>query len=488
MNAQTLMVQGTTSDAGKSTLVAGLCRVLHRRGVRVAPFKPQNMALNSAVTADGGEIGRAQALQAQAAGVAATTDMNPVLLKPNSDVGAQVIIQGRAIGNMDAVAYHDYKRVAHAAVMASHARLSAQYDAIVVEGAGSPAEINLREGDIANMGFAEAVDCPVVLIADIDRGGVFAHLVGTLELLSTSEQARVTGFVINRFRGDIVLLESGLRWLEQRTGKPVFGVLPYLQGLQLDAEDAIAREAPRAAQASLRIVVPVLPRISNHTDFDPLRVLPDVQLTFVGPGDMPPAADLVILPGSKSVRADLAHLRAQGWEPYLQRHLRYGGKLMGLCGGFQMLGKTIADPLGLESAAGESTGFGWLDFSTRLAAEKQLRNVSGSLLLDGGVPVSGYEIHAGLSHGAALAHPSALLSGGPDGAMSADGQIIGSYLHGLFESAAATRAVLRWAGLAAPVVSDHAARREAALDRLADTLEQHLDLTKLLAPLKAAST
>ncbi|MES2684698.1 MAG: cobyric acid synthase [Pseudomonadota bacterium] len=487
MNSTTLMVQGTTSDAGKSTLVAGLCRVLHRRGVRVAPFKPQNMALNSAVTADGGEIGRAQALQAQAAGIAPTTDMNPVLLKPNSDVGAQVIIHGRAIGNMDAVAYHDYKRTAHAAVMASHARLSAAFDAVVVEGAGSPAEINLREGDIANMGFAEAVDCPVVLIADIDRGGVFAHLVGTLELLSASERARVTGFVINRFRGDIALLESGLRWLEQRTGKPVFGVLPYLQGLHLDAEDAIARDAAPKTGATLRIVVPVLPRISNHTDFDPLRALPEVQLTFVGPGDTPPPADLVILPGSKSVRADLEHLKAQGWQAYLQKHLRYGGRLMGICGGFQMLGKTIADPLGLEGAAGESAGFGWLDFSTTLAAEKQLRNVEGSLLLDGGVPVRGYEIHAGVSQGPALAHPSAQLGASADGAMSADGQIIGSYLHGLFESGAACTAVLHWAGLAAPQVSDHALRREAALERLADTLEQHLDLARLFAPLAATT-
>lgn len=486
MNPKTLMVQGTTSDAGKSTLVAGLCRVLARRGVRVAPFKPQNMALNSAVTADGGEIGRAQALQAQAAGVAPTTDMNPVLLKPNSDTGAQVIVHGKAIGNMHAVAYHDYKRTAHAAVMASHARLSAGYEAIVVEGAGSPAEINLREGDIANMGFAEAVDCRVVLIADIDRGGVFAHLVGTLELLSPSEQARVTGFVINRFRGDLALLESGLRWLEQRTGKPVFGVLPYLQDLHLDAEDAIARDAPRQAQATLRIVVPVLPRISNHTDFDPLRVLPQVALTFVGPGDVPPPADLVILPGSKSVRADLAHLRAQGWEAYLQKHLRYGGKLIGICGGFQMLGTSIADPLGLEGPPGESAGLGWLDFGTTLAAEKQLRNVAGTLLLEGGVPVSGYEIHAGVSAGAALAHPSTQLAGGPDGALSADGQMLGSYVHGLFDNGEACAAVLRWAGLAAPQVSDHAARREAALDRLADTLEQHLDLDRLFAPLAAA--
>ncbi len=483
MNRKTLMVQGTSSDAGKSTLVAGLCRVLHRRGVAVAPFKPQNMALNSAVAADGGEIGRAQALQAQAAGIAATSDMNPVLLKPNSDTGAQVIIHGKAFANMDARSYHDYKPVAHAAVMASHARLAARYQAIVVEGAGSPAEINLREGDIANMGFAEAVDCPVVLIADIDRGGVFAHLVGTLELLSATEQARVTGFVINRFRGDIALLQPGLDWLEARTGKPVFGVLPYLQGLQLDAEDAIAPDLVQKTGTSLRIVVPVLPRISNHTDFEPLRALPQVDLHFVGPNELPPSADLVILPGSKSVRADLAHLRTQGWATYLQKHLRYGGKLMGICGGFQMLGNRIADPWALEGTAGTSAGFGWLDFDTTLAADKALRNVSGSLLLDGGVPVQGYEIHAGVSTGPALQNPSTQLAGGSDGAISADRQILGSYVHGLFESTEACSALLRWAGLAKPRVTDHAARREAAIDRLADSIEQHLDLSRLFASL-----
>jgi len=271
------------------------------------------MALNSAVAVDGGEIGRAQALQAQAAGVAPTSDMNPVLLKPTTDTGAQVIINGHAVGNMAAAEYHDYKRIARVAVLASYARLAQKYEAIIVEGAGSPAEINLRDGDIANMGFAEAVDCPVILIADIDRGGVFAHLVGTLALLSDSEQARVTGFVINRFRGDESLLTSGLRWLEQRTEKRVFGVLPYLSGLALDAEDAISREPAAVADGSLRVVVPVLPRISNHTDFDPLRAHPQIDLQYVGPGNRPPAADVVILPGSKSVRADLASLRAAGW-------------------------------------------------------------------------------------------------------------------------------------------------------------------------------
>lgn len=400
------MAQGTTSDAGKTTLVAGLCRVLGRRGVDVAPFKPQNMALNSAVTADGGEIGRAQALQAQAAGIAPSTDMNPVLLKPNSDIGAQVIVHGKVVANMDARSFHDFKRVAMDAVLASHARLQTRYRAVVVEGAGSPAEINLRANDIANMGFAEAVDCPVILIADIDRGGVFAHLVGTLALLSDSEQARVRGFVINRFRGDIKLLEPGLHWLEARTGKPVLGVLPYLHGLHLDAEDAIARDTP-AQRGELRVVVPVLPRISNHTDFDGLRRHPQVDFHFVGPGGAPPPADLVILPGSKSVRADLAHLKAAGWTAYLEKHLRYGGRLMGLCGGFQMLGTAIVDAHGLEGVAGCSEGFGWLDFSTRLEPEKQVRNVSGTLLLGEGAEVRGYEIHAGISEGPALSRPAA---------------------------------------------------------------------------------
>ncbi len=291
---RTLMVQGTTSDAGKSTLVTALCRWLARRGVAVVPFKPQNMALNSAVTADGGEIGRAQAVQAQACRLAPHTDMNPVLLKPNTDIGAQVIIHGRAVTSMDAAAYHDYKRVAMEAVLASHGRLAAAYRVVMVEGAGSPAEINLRANDIANMGFAEAVDCPVILVADIDRGGVFAHLVGTLELLSDSERERVKGFVINRFRGDIALLQPGLDWLEARTGKPVLGVLPYVSDLHLEAEDAIDTRQAAKVGPRLKVVVPVLPRISNHTDFDPLRLHPQVELSFVGPGQALPSAHLII--------------------------------------------------------------------------------------------------------------------------------------------------------------------------------------------------
>ncbi|WKN20362.1 cobyric acid synthase [Azotobacter vinelandii] len=477
----TLMVQGTTSDAGKSTLVTALCRWLARQGVAVAPFKPQNMALNSAVTADGGEIGRAQAVQAQACGLAPHTDMNPVLLKPDSDTGAQVIVHGRAVACMDAAAYHDYKRVAREAVLASHRRLAEGYRVVMVEGAGSPAEINLRANDIANMGFAEAVDCPVILIADIDKGGVFAHLVGTLALLSESEQARVEGFVINRFRGDIALLEPGLDWLETHTGKPVLGVLPYLHDLHLEAEDAIDDRQPAKTGERLKVAVAVPPRISNHTDFDPLRLHPQVDLVFVGPGQRIPPADLIVLPGSKSVRSDLAFLCEQGWEAAIRRHLRYGGKVLGICGGLQMLGRRIADPLGLEGAPGDSRGLGLLDIDTVLEAEKQLRNVRGRLALEG-APVSGYEIHAGVSRGAGLERPALGLDDGRcDGALSEDGQVLGTYLHGLFESPAACDALLRWAGLREVASPDYHALRERDIERLADLVEAHLDGARLRA-------
>ena len=479
------MVQGTTSDAGKSTLVAGLCRVLRRRGVRVAPFKPQNMALNSAVGVDGGELGRAQALQAQAAGIPATVDLNPVLLKPSTDQRCQVIVHGRVVQEMGAWGYHEYKRIAREAVLTSYGRLREAFEVIVVEGAGSPAEINLREGDIANMGFAEAVDCPVVLIADIDRGGVFAHIVGTLSLLSESERNRVRGFVINRFRGDRSLLQPGLDWLERHTGKPVLGLLPYLHGLHLDAEDGISRDdasAPGGARSAavLRVVVPVLPRISNHTDFEPLAGHPQVDLRYIDGATPPPPADLVILPGSKSVRADLDWLRARGWPAYLARHLRYGGKVLGICGGMQMLGTAIADPEGVEGGAGETPGLAHLDLTTVLLPGKRLCNVSGRLRLEY-ARVRGYEIHMGRTHGPALERPAVLLDDGtPDGTLSADGQIMGTYLHGLFEETSACAAVLRWAGLSEPLQIDHAARREHALDRLADTIEAECDLERLL--------
>ena len=483
---QTLMVQGTTSDAGKSTLVAGICRVIWRKGARVVPFKPQNMALNSAVTQDGGEIGRAQAVQALACDLEPHTDMNPILLKPNSDTGAQVIIQGRAITNMEAAAYHDYKRVAMDAVLDSHQRLEVQYDYVIVEGAGSPAEINLRENDIANMGFAEAVDCPVIIIADIDKGGVFAHLVGTLLLLSDSEQQRVKGFVINRFRGDIALLQSGLDWLEERTGKPVLGVLPYLHGFHLEAEDAVSVEQIITdAQSTLKVIVPVFPHISNHTDFDPLRLHPCIDLQFIGPDQVIQPADLIILPGSKSVRSDLAWMQAQGWNQVITRHLRYGGKLLGICGGFQMLGVSIQDPNGIEGIAGDSSGLGLLDMTTVLYPEKQLTQRMGSLRFTEGeaAEVSGYEIHCGLSSGEALQHPLiAFPEGEYDGAISQDRQVAGTYLHGLFESTAVIEQLLAWTGYESePPEFDYRTHRLEALDRLADTLEAHMDIDTLMS-------
>jgi len=479
MTASVLMVQGCTSDAGKSTLVAALCRWAYRRGMSVAPFKPQNMALNSAVTVDGGEIGRAQAVQAQAAGLLPHTDFNPVLLKPNSDIGAQVIVHGHPVANMDARHYHDYKRIAMDAVLASHHRLANRYDAVIVEGAGSPAEINLRDRDIANMGYAEAVDCPVILIADIDRGGVFAHLVGTLALLSESERARVVGFVINRFRGDMALLQPGLDWLERETGKPVLGVLPYLHGLQLEAEDALPRETARKQAARLRVLVPALPRISNHTDFDALSAHAEVDFRFIGPDETHPPADLIVLPGSKSTRADLAWLRAQGWNETITRHLRYGGKVIAICGGFQMLGRFVHDPQGIEGEPGSSDGLGWLQMETTLEARKQLRRVEGKLVL-GDARVSGYEIHCGVSRGAALGQPASWFgTGEPDGALTPDGQILGTYLHGLFDEPQALAALLGWAGLRDAAPLDMHALREASIDRLADAVEAHLDISAL---------
>jgi len=479
------MVQGTTSDAGKSTLVAGLCRVLRRRGVSVAPFKPQNMALNSAVTVDGGEIGRAQALQAFAAGVEPHTDMNPVLIKPSSDTGAQIIIHGKALTDMDARAFHEYKPIAMTAVLESYHRLRTKYDCVIVEGAGSPAEINLRDRDIANMGFAESVDCPVVLVADIDRGGVFAHIVGTLQCLSISERARIRGFVINRFRGDIGLLLPGLRWLEEQTAKPVFGVLPYLHGLHLDAEDAIQTEQGEKTDGQrLRVIAPVFPRISNHTDFDVLRAHPQVEFSFIGPGMRVPRADLIVLAGSKSVQTDLDWLMREGWGTEIKRHLRYGGKLIGICGGMQMLGTLLHDPHGLEGAASSCPGLGILNYETTLEPEKQLRQVHGRLA-ESDARVSGYEIHMGITAGPALERAAIRFDDGRcDGALSEDGQVFATYLHGLFDEPEACLALLGWAGLARPVAVDIAALREGSINRLADTLIEHLQIDRLLAALR----
>jgi adenosylcobyric acid synthase len=473
------MVQGTTSDAGKSILVTGLCRILARKGIRVAPFKSQNMSLNSAVTPEGGEIGRAQALQAQAAGVAPHTDMNPVLLKPTTDKVAQVVLAGKPLQDMDAMDYHQYKTLAMDTVMSAWDRLGQRFDALLVEGAGSPAEINLRDRDIANMGFAEAADVPVIIVADIDRGGVFAHLTGTLALLSASEQNRVVGFVINRFRGDIALLQSGLDWLEERTGKPVLGVIPYLHNLQLDAEDAIDTAQVEKDEHPLQVVIPVPPRISNHTDFDALRLHPQVQMHYVGQDDTPPPADLLILPGSKNVREDLKWLRDNGWQEVILRHLRYGGRVLGICGGMQMLGNSIDDWAGIESDPGVSAGLGLLNLDTTLLPGKQLSQANGRIpVLD--VPVTGYEIHCGETTRHSTTPCFTVLEGHrEEGAISPDGQVAGTYLHGLFDSPAACAALLRWAGLDEARPVNRAAIRERELERLADCLEQHLNMPRL---------
>jgi len=508
----TLMVQGTTSDAGKSTLCCALGRVFKRQGIAVAPFKSQNMALNSAVTEDGGEIGRAQALQAQACGLKSHTDFNPVLLKPTSDIGCQVIINGKPIlspdgkadgGKMKARQYHDYKPVAMKAVLASHERLRQQYDWVVAEGAGSPAEINLRDRDIANMGFAEAVDCPVIIVADIDRGGVFAHIVGTLDCLSESERNRVVGFVINRFRGDVSLLQPGLDWLEEKTGKPVLAVMPYLMGLHLDSEDSVSlsetledkdsnNEKP-GNQKKLKVVVPIYPRVSNHTDLDPIAAHPQVDLELIGPSISSvgvsaaaniPKADLVILPGSKNTRADLAWLKEQGWLPYLQQHLRYGGKVLGICGGLQMLGKAINDPLGLEGLPGNSEGFGWLDIETELQPEKTLKNVAGTLKLPNqeSCDIQGYEIHAGLTLASSNStENTSIISTDDDhicALLSEDQQILASYWHGLMDTPEALQSILRWAGAETKLV-DYQELREKSLDALADSAFESFDWVKV---------
>lgn len=493
MLSNALMVQGTTSDAGKSTLVAGLCRALLRREIAVCPFKPQNMALNSAVTADGGEIGRAQALQAVACGIDSHTDMNPVLLKPTSDTGAQVIIQGKAVDSMDAKGFHNYKRVAKAAVLQSFLRLHKQYDFVVVEGAGSPAEINLRKGDIANMGFAEAVDCPVIIVADIDKGGVFAHLVGTLALLSESEQARVIGFVINKFRGDLALLQPGLDWLEEKTGKPVFGVVPYIHDLFLDAEDAISTEQcsteQRSDEIKLRVVVPVLPHISNHTDFDSLRQHKNISLQFVSIFEALPACDLLILPGSKSVRTDLDELLKNHWNHKIKKHLRYGGYVVGICGGYQMLGEKICDPHGIESLQGESRGLGLIPIKTTLERVKLLERAKIQLSLNGkSATVDAYEIHCGVSEILETSQQPFIDSfGDAQGFLSEDKQILGSYYHGLFDNGDTLTLICEWLNCDIQATQDLEVLREKEINRLADCIKSSIDIKKLTETLNAFS-
>jgi adenosylcobyric acid synthase len=478
------MVQGTTSDAGKSILVAAICRIFKNHGYKVAPFKPQNMALNSAVTKDGGEIGRAQAVQAMAAGIEPTTDMNPVLLKPNTDIGAQVIVNGKAIANMDATYYHNHKPKLLKAVLDAHKRLESSYDYVIVEGAGSPAEINLRDRDIANMGFAEPADCPVIIVADIDRGGVFAHLTGTLDCLSKTEQDRVKGFVINRFRGDISLLEPGLDWLEEKTDKPVLGVIPYIQNLHIEAEDAIHIKQQNNTDNVLNIVIPVLPRISNHTDFDALSLHPNVNLEFIKDPKLFTGCDLLILPGTKNVRQDYEWLVSSGWADHVHKHLRYNGKVMGICGGFQMLGNAIHDLNGIEGQAGSTTTFQYLDFETQLTDNKHLKNVSGNVI-GTDIILKGYEIHAGESHGPAFDSCLFNLNSHQDGLKNADNSVLGSYVHGIFDQKDMLEYLLNWAGLKQLEAFDYLQHQESEIDRLANEVEAVLSIDALLAIMSA---
>lgn len=477
-----LMVQGTTSNAGKSTIVTALCRIFANAGISIAPFKPQNMALNSAVSSDGGEIARAQAVQALACRIPSTTDMNPLLLKPNSHQGSQVILNGRALGNFRAEQYRAMKPQLLNDVVSAFQRLQAQHDVVIVEGAGSPAEINLRENDIANMGFAEAVDCPVILVVDIDRGGAFAHVVGTLELLTPSERKKVVGVIINRFRGDPGLLTSGLEWLEKKTGIPVLAVIPYIEKLHLDAEDMpaqalLSRQANKAQKVSVR--VPAYPRMSNHTDFDALSLHPQVDFAFVKEAHAGQETDLIILPGSKTVATDYHWLEQNGWPQAIKRHLRYGGKLLGICGGFQMLGEFIHDPDGIETAESETRVLGLLAMRTTLLPQKTLRNAEG-WFHGKDIPLTGYEIHAGISEGPALEKPLISLSHRVDGVISDDGQIWGTYIHGLLDGAEALNHLLSWVREDYYDSFDRAHFQEAEIQRLAQVVECSLPLQKLI--------
>lgn len=475
-----VMVQGTGSDVGKSLIVAGLCRAARRRGLSVAPFKPQNMSNNAAVTVDGGEIGRAQALQARAAGIDPVTDMNPVLLKPESETGAQVILQGKRLTRAEARDYAGLKPSLMAGVMESFARLKAGHDLVIVEGAGSPAEVNLRAGDIANMGFAVAADVPVLLVGDIDRGGVIAQIVGTQAVLESGDAAMVAGFIINRFRGDVTLFDDGYRWLEARTGWRGFGVVPWFRDAwRLPAEDAVGLVGgPHRGGA--KVVVLCLPGIANFDDLDPLKVEPGVDLVMLRAGQVIPGdAAAVILPGSKATASDLAFLRGQGWDVDLFAHRRRGGRVLGLCGGYQMLGQVLADPDGIEGAAGAVPGLGLLDVETVLGREKRLALVDG-VHVGSGAAVAGYEIHLGVTTGPDCARPFARIGGREEGAVSADGRVAGSYLHGLFAADGFRR---DWqAGLGVTGAdTGYEAGVEATLDALADHLEAHLDVAGILA-------
>jgi adenosylcobyric acid synthase len=469
---------------GKSLLVAGLCRALVRRGLRTLPFKPQNMSNNAAVAGEGFEIGRAQALQARACNVEATVDMNPVLLKPQSDVGAQLIVQGKIAGNYDARAYQAIKGDLMPRVLDSFDHLCGDSDVVLVEGAGSASEINLREGDIANMGFAMAAGTPVILIGDIDRGGVIASIVGTQALLPEVEKALLRGYIVNKFRGDTSLFHNAIHMLAERTGLPCFGIVPFLSAAQaLPAEDSLALETPdvKNKQGEIHIAVPQLRHMANFDDLDPLKAEPDVSVTMVPPGKaLPGNADLVILPGTKATIPAMEHFRDQGWDIDLLAHHRRGGHVFGLCGGYQMLGRTIADPDGLEGPAGKTEGLGLLDIDTIIAAPKTLSPIAGEAT-DGLGPVSGYEMHMGQTTGSDIENPFLTIDGQPDGAVAQSGSVAGCYVHGLFAADEFRHRFLnrirgREAGLA-----DFSTYADKALDEIAGELETALDIDALLA-------
>jgi len=480
--ARALMLQGTGSDVGKSLIVTALARALADRGLKVQPFKPQNMSNNAAVTTDGGEIGRAQALQARAARTPPTVHMNPVLLKPQSEIGAQIVVQGRVHSVAKAAAYQHMKPELMGFVLDSFSRLKREADVVLVEGAGSAAEINLRANDIANMGFARAADVPVVLIGDIDRGGVIASLVGTKAVIEPGDAALVRGFLVNKFRGDPALFASGMEMIAQATGWPPLGLIPFFPDARLlPAEDALAldRALPAKPQACIRIVVPILPHIANFDDLDPLEAEPAVELVKVRPGAaLPGDAGLVILPGSKATIADLAALRKAGFDIDLVAHLRRGGTVIGLCGGYQMLGRTVRDPAGAEGQPGVAEGLGLLDVETVLSGEKRLEPVRGDT---GGIPFSGYEMHMGETAGPDCARPFArLCDGAPEGAMSADGRVIGTYIHGLFGNDSQRAAWLARLG-GGPSAVAHDALVESTLDRLAAHIAAHVDIDRILS-------
>ena len=489
MTAHALMIQGTGSDVGKSLIVAGLCRLFARRGLAVRPFKPQNMSNNAAVTVEGGEIGRAQALQARAAGVPLSVHMNPVLLKPEAETGAQVVVQGRRWQSLSARGYMNLRSQLLPRVLESFHQLAAEADLVLIEGAGSPAEVNLRDRDIANMGFAEAADVPVVLVADIHRGGVIASLVGTAAVISAAEKARIKGYLINKMRGDVTLFADGVRIITEHTGWPCFGIVPHYAGAtRLPAEDAVILEDRRIApgDVKVRVAVPMLSRIANFDDLDPLSLEPSVSVGFVPPGrPLPGDADLVLLPGSKSTLGDLAFLRAQGWDIDLMAHVRRGGHVLGLCGGYQMLGRMLRDPEGVDGVPGEVPGLGLLDVGTTMTGAKTLEEVTGRHVPTG-CALRGYEMHMGRTEGPDCARPLVLLDAPEgelrlDGARSADGRIAGCYVHGVFASDDLRRAVLETLGAAPGTGLDYDATVDQALDGLADLLEETLDTKALFA-------